>query len=133
MGKTRSFHDEFLLCNKLVLANRSPYMKAMLTSGMTEVTNQEFRMENIRLDIMNIILDYMYCCDVSFHKYQLMDITVAADYLQMRELEEFCVAEIQYIVIPANVISFFFFFFLITNQPPLQGLLVRGACVLLWE
>ena len=77
-------------------------MKAMLTSGMTEVTNQEVRMENIRFDIMHIILDYMYCCDVSF---QLMDIAVAADYLQMRELEEFCVAEIEHIIIPANVIS----------------------------
>ena len=97
--------DEFLLCNKLVLANRSPYMKAMLTSGMTEVSNQEVRMDNITLDIMNIILDYMYCCDVSFHKDQLIDIAVAADYLHMTELEEFCIAEIEHIITPANVIS----------------------------
>ena len=97
--------DDFLSCNKLVLANRSPYMKAMLTSGMTEVTNQEVRMNNIRIDIMNIILDYMYCCDVSIHKDQLMDIAVAAGYLHMTEFEEFCIAEIQHIITTANVIS----------------------------
>ena len=97
--------DDFLSCNKLVLANRSPYMKAMLTSGMTEVTNQEVRIDKISINIMNIILDYMYCCDVSFHKDQLMDIAVAAGYLHMMELEEFCIAEIQHIVTTANVIS----------------------------
>ena len=97
--------DDFLSCNKLVLANRSPYMKAMLASGMTEVTSQEVRMDKIRIDIMNIILDYMYCCDMSFHKDQLMDIAVAADYLHMTELVEFCIAEIEHIVTPAIVIS----------------------------
>ena len=97
--------DDFVSCNKLVLANRSPYMKAMLASGMTEVNNQEVRMDKIRIDVMNIILDYMYCCDVSFHKDQLIDIAVAGDYLHMTELDEFCIAEIEHIVIPANVIS----------------------------
>ena len=56
--------DDSLSCNKLILAAHSPVMKAMLTCGMTEVQNQEVKLETISMDIMNIILDYMYCCEV---------------------------------------------------------------------
>ena len=97
--------NDSLLCNKLILATRSPYMKAMLTSGMTEVTKQEVKLENIKVDIMNIILDYMYECDVSFHIDQLLDILAAADYLHLTELKEICLDELQHILTPDNVIS----------------------------
>ena len=96
--------NDSLPCNKLVLATHSPYMKAMLTSGMTEVTKQEVKLKNIRVDIMNIILDYMYKCDVSFHQDQLMDIIAAADYLQMTELKHICLDELQQILTTDNVL-----------------------------
>ena len=96
--------NDTLYCSKFILAARSPYMKAMLKSGMTEVTKQEVRLDNIRLDIMNIILDYMHGCDVSFHKDQLMDVIVAADYLLMTQLKDFCIDELQASQTSANVL-----------------------------
>ena len=97
--------NDFLFCNKLILASRSPYMKAMLTSGMVEESKQEVQLHNITLDIMNVILDYMCYLDVNFHNDQLMNIIAAADYLQMTELKEICYDELQAFLKPTNVIS----------------------------
>ena len=96
--------DESLSCNKLILAAHSPVMKAMLTSGMIEVTNKEVKLETISVDIMNIILDYMYCCEVRIHKDQLMALIAATDYLQMTDLKEFCLSEIKATLMPKNVL-----------------------------
>ena len=79
--------DEFP-CAKFIMAAHSPMLRAMLTSGMAEVAKQEIRLDHIRKDIIQIILDFMYCEDVNFHKDQLMDLLAASDYLQMAELKE---------------------------------------------
>ena len=94
--------DEFP-CAKFVMAAHSPMLRAMLTSDMAEVAKQEIRLDHIRKDIIQIILDYMYCEDVSFHKDQLMDLLSAADYLQMTELKEICLEEVPDILEPGNV------------------------------
>ena len=96
--------NDSLSCNKLILAAHSPIMKAMLKSGMTEVQNQELKLETISVNIMNIILDYMYCCEVRINKDQLMALTAATDYLQMTGLKEFCLAEIKATLKPTNVL-----------------------------
>ena len=96
--------DEFP-CAKFVMAAHSPMLRAMLTSDMAEVAKQEIRLDHIRKDIIQIILDYMYCEDVSFHKDQLMDLLAAADYLQMTELKKMCLDEVPDILESDNVIS----------------------------
>ena len=96
--------DEFP-CVKFVMAAHSPMLRAMLTSDMAEVAKQEIRLDHIRKDIIQIILDYMYCEDVSFHKDQLMDLLSAADYLQMTELKEMCLDEVPDILEPGDVIE----------------------------
>ena len=96
--------DEFP-CTKFIMAAHSPMLHAMLTSDMAEVAKQEVRLDHISEDIIQIILDYMYCEDVSFHKDQLMPLIAAADYLQMTELKEMCLDEVPHILEPGNVIS----------------------------
>ena len=96
--------DEFP-CAKFVMAAHSPMLRAMLTSDMAEVAKQEIRLDHISKDIVQILLDYMYCEDVSFHKDQLMALIAAADYLQMAELKEMCLDEVPDILEPSNVIS----------------------------
>ena len=86
--------DDEIPCAKFVIAAHSPKLRAMLTSDMAEVAKQEIRLDHIRKDIIQVILDYMYCEDVSFHKGQLMDLLSAADYLQMMELKEMCLVEV---------------------------------------
>ena len=86
--------DDFLPCHKFIVALHSPYMKAMLTSDMAEVAKQEIRLDHIDMDIVKIILAYMYAEDFSVHKDQVMDVITAADYLHMKELKEMCLAEV---------------------------------------
>ena len=96
--------DEFP-CAKFVMAAHSPMLHAMLTSDMAEVTKQEIRLDHINKDIIQIILAYMYCEDITFHRDQLMDLIAAADYLQMTELKKMCLNEVPAVLEPGNVIS----------------------------
>ena len=96
--------DEFP-CAKFVMAAHSPMLRAMLTSDMAEVAKQEIRLDHIRKDIIQIILDYMYCEDVNFHKDNLMELIAAADYLQMTDLKELCLGEVPCILEPGNVVE----------------------------
>ena len=102
--KIHSKNDEFP-CTKFVMAAHSPMLQAMLTSDMTEVAKQEIRLDHISKDVIQIILDYMYCEDVNFHKDQLMDLLAASDCLQMTELREMCLDEVPSILESDNVIS----------------------------
>ena len=95
--------DEFP-CAKFIMAAHSPMLRAMLTSNMAEVAKQEIRLDHIHKDIIQIILGYMYCKDVSFHKDQLMDLIAAADYLQMMELKQMGLDEVPDILELGNVI-----------------------------
>ena len=96
--------DEFP-CAKFVMAAHSPMLRAMLSSNMTEVAKQEIRLDHIRKDIIQVILDYMYCEDVNFHKDNLMELIAAADYLQMTDLKEMCLEEVPCIVEPGNAVE----------------------------
>ena len=97
--------DDFIPCHKFIVALHSPYMKAMLTSDMTEVAKQETRLDHIDMDIVKIILAYMYTEDFSVHKDQLMDVITAADYLHMKELKEMCLKEVPAILEVGNVLE----------------------------
>ena len=97
--------DAAIPCSKFVMAIHSPMLRGMLDSNMAEVARGEIKLDHIDLDIIKIILDYMYRDNVSFHKDQLMDIIAAADYLQMTDLKEMCLDEVSGILEPANVIE----------------------------
>ena len=97
--------DDFLPCHKFIVALHSPYVKAMLTSDMAEVAKQETRLDHIDMDIVKIILAYMYTEDFSVHKDQLMDVITAADYLHMKELTEMCLEEVPSILEVGNVLE----------------------------
>ena len=96
--------DEFP-CAKFVMAAHSPMLRSLLTSDMAEIAKQEIRLDHICKDIIQIILDYMYCENVSFHKDQLMDLIATADYLQMTELKQMGLDEVPGMLDLENVIS----------------------------
>ena len=100
-----SIRDDTIPCSKFVMAAQSPMLRAMLTSDMAEVAKQEMRLDHIDLEIIQIIIGYMYCEDINFHKDQLMALISAADYLQMTELKEMCLDEVPGILDYSNVIS----------------------------
>ena len=97
--------DDVIPCQKFVMAIHSPMLRAMLTSDMAEVAKQEIRLDHLDMEIMRMILDFMYCENVSFHKDQLMALIAAADYLQMTDLKEMCLDEVPGILESGNVIK----------------------------
>ena len=82
--------DKPILCHKLMLAAHSPVIKGMLRSNMSEVAKQSMTLNHIKPDIMKVLLDYMYCGEVSFHTDQLEGVIAACNYLQMTELYRRC-------------------------------------------
>ena len=105
MDFTIQLQEESVPCHKLILAINSPVLKSMLICGMAEAAQEAVTLENISVETMNIILDYMYCGNVTLNRNQLMDIISACDYLQITELKEMCVSEAPSVIVRANVIS----------------------------
>ena len=97
--------EQVLHCHKLMLAAHSPVLKAMIKAQMTEARKREVTLDHIELEIMKIILDYMYIGQISFYTEQLMDIINTCNYLQMNGLKERCAEQVPAILKPANVIS----------------------------
>ena len=95
--------DKPIPCHKLMLAAHSPVVKGMLRSNMSEVAKQAVTLNHIKPDIMKILLDYMYCGEVTFHIDQLEGVIEACNYLQMTELQKMCITEIP--AIPEKAIS----------------------------
>ena len=88
-----------------MLAAHSPVIKDMLRSNMSELAKQSITLNHIKLDSMKILLDYMYCGQVSFHADQLEGVIAACNYLQMTELHKMCVPEVPSTLKPDNAIS----------------------------
>ena len=97
--------DRSIRCHKVVLAIHSPVLKAMLTTDMIEASKQAVRLDHINYNIMALIVEYMYCGTVSFHKDQLQDMVSACNYLQMTQLQEMNIAEIPETMDTKNVLS----------------------------
>ena len=97
--------DVTIPCHKLMLAVHSPVLKAMFRSEMSEVAKQSMNLDHIKPDTMNILLDYIYSGQVTFHVDQLEGVIAACNYLQMTELQTMCVAEVPSTLKPDNVIS----------------------------
>ena len=97
--------DKPIPCHKLMLAAHSPVIKGMLRSNMSEVAKQSMTLNHIQPDIMQILLDYMYCGQVTFHIDQLEGVIAACNYLQMTELQTMCVTEVPSTLTPDNAIS----------------------------
>ena len=71
--------DKPIPCHKLMLAAHSPVIKGMLRSNMSEVAKQSMTLNLIKLDIMNLLLDFMYSGEVTFHMDQLEGVIAACN------------------------------------------------------
>ena len=98
-------NDECIPCHKLILSAHSPVIKDMLLSEMSEVAKQHITLNHMDIDIMNIILDYMYVGQVSFHQDQLQELIKACEYFQMASVKELCLAHVPDNLKPDNAIS----------------------------
>ena len=88
-----------------MLAVHSPVLKAMIRSEMVEASKKQVTLDHIKPKIMEVILDYMYCGQVSFLTDQLMEMIKTTNYLQMMKLKDMYVDQVPAILGPTNVIS----------------------------
>ena len=105
---TVKLDGETLKCHKVILATFSPFLKAMLLSGMQESKKGEISLNNFPAKAVKIIIDSMYSLgDVVVDEEDMQDVLTAADYLQMYTLRDKCASEIT--VTAKNVLSLYNF------------------------
>ena len=92
-------------CHRLILAVNSPVLKAMMQTEMVEASKKQVTVDHIKPKIMEVVLDYMYSGQVSFHKDQLMEMVKTTNYLQIMKLKDMCVDQVPTVLGPENVIS----------------------------
>ena len=98
-------NEKTFSCHKLMLAVHSPVLRAMMKSDMVESAKQSATLDDISPEIMDILLEFMYAEQVTFHEDNLMDVIKTSNYLQMIGLEEMCIERVPPVVKPENAVS----------------------------
>ena len=92
-------------CHRVILASCSPVLKAMMSSGMTEASNQEAKLDNIPPDVVKLLIDYMYIGETEVPNELLVFTAKACDYLELLELRDRCLKKAVDVLKPNNIIS----------------------------
>jgi len=77
-------------CHKVFLASSSPVFKAMFNTQMKEKINNEVHINDVKPDVMAVLLQFLYTGKVSnFDKFAI-DLFIAADKYQIESLKKLC-------------------------------------------
>ena len=96
-------------CHKSILSSVSDVLKAMIKTDMTEASTGEVRLDNISPTVIKLLLDYIYTGETMIPPDQLLAIATASDYLQLLELNDYCLDQALTVINPSNVISWYKF------------------------
>lgn len=76
--------------HRLVMASFSPYLRAMLTCGMRESSQDVIELKEIESRAMELLIDYAYTGEVMVTVDNVQYLLPAAGILQLRDLKEAC-------------------------------------------
>jgi len=76
--------------HKIVLASASPYFRAMLTSGYRDETFQEITLENINLETLSLIIEFIYKGKILVNENNVFDLLPASKMLQVDDIVNAC-------------------------------------------
>ena len=98
-------NGDIFRCHKNLVAKSSRVLEAMLLADMSEASSNLIKLDHIPSSIVKIIVDYVYTFgEVTVNDDNLMDLIVAADFLQMTSLLHKCLKQI--VLTPENVLSY---------------------------
>ena len=94
-------------CHAVIVSALSPVLDKMLGSAMSEGLKKEvtFDTDTVSVEVMKMIIEYMYTGTITMAKSLIMDIVKACDYLQVEELKIKCLQYIPHILTPYTAIS----------------------------
>jgi len=77
-------------CHKVFLASSSPVFKAMFNTQMKEKISNEVHIDDVKPDVMAVLLQFLYTGKVSNFDKFAMDLFIAADKYQIESLKKLC-------------------------------------------
>jgi len=87
--------DMKISANKIVLSCYSEYFKAMFDIEMQERYQDTVEMKGFDGDVIKMLIDYMYGETIFINRDNVMQVLVAADYLQMHGVKNDCIDFLQ--------------------------------------
>jgi len=81
-------------CHKVFLASSSPVFKAMFNTQMKEKISNEVHIDDVKPDVMAVLLQFLYTGKVSNFDKFAMDLFIAADKYQIESLKKLCEREL---------------------------------------
>lgn len=88
---TLKIGDREFPCHRLILANRSPVFKRMLTADMLEARTREVEIEDIEVETMEKLLEFLYSGEIEVMGDQLENLFYAADKYAVMGLFKICI------------------------------------------
>ena len=96
--------------HRVVLAAHSQYFYTMFSCGMTESRNQEIEIHGLSASVFKIVMNYIYRGRVDVAEVEALKGTfLAANMLQMSDLEHLAVNKLHKLCNLANCIDMYFF------------------------
>ncbi len=83
----------------------SSFFRALFTNGMNETTDRIVDIHDINSEIMNLIIDYAYTCEIKLNENNIYEILQAANQLQVLELVSLCENYLYEKLNPENVLG----------------------------
>ncbi|KAK8763837.1 hypothetical protein V5799_033558 [Amblyomma americanum] len=94
--------------HKIILVNASPRFKSMLASKSAEGTTPVVQINDIRYDIFQLVMQYLYkggCEDFDIDQNDVLELLTAATFFQLDGLVRFCEARCSKCVDLDNVVA----------------------------
>ncbi|XP_076814847.1 kelch-like protein 26 [Clavelina lepadiformis] len=82
--------DQQFKVHKSVLGVLSPYFRKMFLSDMVEKRQNETNMDGISVEVMRIVIDYIYTGKFEADMDNIYDVVAAADYMQLALVQNRC-------------------------------------------
>ena len=97
--------DQSFPCHKSITSSMSPFIKAMLTSNMTEATSGQVQLDDIPPDVVKLLLKYIYTGEATIPSDLLLATVKGSDFLGLLELKDYCLDQALTQIKPSNVIG----------------------------
>jgi len=91
--------------SRMVLAFHSHYFEKMFKTNMKEKYESLIEIQGVKGSAVKAIIDYFYTESIDINSEVVMNLLVAADYLQADDVKEFCSDYLESIVCPENSIT----------------------------
>ncbi|CAF3757459.1 unnamed protein product [Rotaria magnacalcarata] len=91
--------------HRAILCSCSSFFRALFTNGMNETTDRIVDIHDIKGDIMNLIIDFIYTHEITLNENNIYEILPAANQLQVLELFSLCENYLYEKLSPENAIG----------------------------